>query len=131
MFLGGEKMKPAIRWLRISYITGAVLDGLIGFLMLIPSRMGETEFRYPMGLGAALMFGWAILMLWGNEKPLERKGILLITIFPVITGLVAAGIWAAASGLLPVGRIMPSSILGLALIILFGFSYLRARSAAK
>jgi hypothetical protein len=130
-FQGEAKMKSAIRWLRICYITGAVFDGLIGFLMLIPSRMGESEFRYPMGLGAALMFGWTILMLWGNKKPLERKGILLITIFPVITGLVATGIWAAASGFFPAGRIMPSSILGLALIILFGFSYLKARSASK
>ena len=81
-------MKSAIRWLRANYIAGAFADGLIGILMLIPSRMGETEFRYSMGLGAALMFGWTALLLWGNMKPLERKGILLLTIFPVITGLI-------------------------------------------
>jgi hypothetical protein len=124
-------MNTAIKWLRASYIAGVVADGLIGILMLIPSRMGETEFRYPMGLGAALMFGWTALLLWANIKPMERKGILLLTIFPVITGLIATGIWAAASGLFPVEKIIPSSILGLAVIFLFGFSYLKARSAEK
>ncbi|NIM90197.1 MAG: hypothetical protein GTO17_04535 [Candidatus Aminicenantes bacterium] len=124
-------MDSAIRWLRASYIAGAVADGLIGILMLIPGRMGETEFRYPMGLGAVLMFGWAALLLWGNIKPLERKGILLLTIFPVITGMVVTGIWAAASGFFPVKKIIPSSVLGLALAFLFSFSYLKARSAEK
>lgn len=124
-------MKSEIRWLKISYIAGAVADGLAGILMLIPNRMGETEFRYPMGLGAALMFGWTALLLWGNIKPLERKGVLLLTIFPVITGLVVSGIWAAASGFFPVEKIIPSLILALALIFLMGFSYLKARSAEK
>ncbi len=124
-------MKSEIRWLKISYIAGAVADGLTGILMLIPSRMGEIEFRYPMGLGAALMFGWTALLLWGNIKPVDRKGVLLLTIFPVITGLVVSGIWAAASGFFPVEKIIPSLILALALIFLMGFSYLKARSAEK
>lgn len=124
-------MESEIRWLRASYIAGAVADGVIGILMLIPSRMGETEFRYPMGLGASLMFGWTAILLWGNIKPLERKGVLLLAIFPVITGLVVTGIWAAASGFFPVKKIIPSSILGVVLIFLFGFSYMKARSAEK
>jgi len=124
-------MKSAIRWLRLSYIAGAVADGLVGILILIPSRMGETEFRYAMGLGAALMFGWTVLLLWGNIKPLERKGVLLVTIFPTITGLFLTGIWAAASGFFPVEKIILSSILLVALTLLFGFSYLKARSAEK
>jgi hypothetical protein len=124
-------MKSAIRWLRVSYITGAVADGLAGILMLLPGRMGETEFRYAMGLGAALMFGWTALLLWANLKPLERKGVLLLTIFPVITGLFLTGIWAASSGFFPVVKIIPTSILQVVLVILFGFSYLKARAVEK
>jgi len=124
-------MKSAIRWLRASYITGAVADGLVGILMLIPSRMGETEFRYAMGLGAALMFGWAVLLLWANVKPMERKGILLITIFPTITGLFLTGIWAAANSFFPMERVIPTLIFQVMLILLFGFSYLKARSAER
>jgi hypothetical protein len=121
-----DRSQAAVRWLRASYITGAVADTLVGILMLVPGRMGETEFRYPMGLGASLMFGWAALLLWADRKPVERKGVLLLTIFPVITGLLATGIWAAASGRLPVTRILPSSALGLSLIGLLGFSYWKA-----
>ena len=122
-------MDASIRWLRISYIAGAVADALIGILMLMPARMGETEFRYPMGLGAALMFGWTALLLWANRKPMERKGVLILTIFPVITGLLLTGFWAVAAGRFPMQRIIPTTILGLALIILMGFSYWKARRA--
>ena len=122
-------MESAVRWLKVSYIAGAVADGVIGILMLLPGRMGETEFRYPMGLGASLMFGWAALLLWANKRPMERKGVLVLTIFPVISGLVATGIWAVAAGHFPVQKIVPSSILGTALILLMGFSYWKATVA--
>ncbi len=122
-------MQSAIKWLQASFIAGAVADGLIGVLMLVPSRMGETELRYPMGLGASLMFGWTALLLWAYRKPMERKGALVLTIFPVISGLVATGIWSVAAGHFPVQKILPSSILGSALIVLMGFSYLKARRA--
>jgi len=120
-------MEASIRWLRASYIAGGVADLVIGILILVPSRMGETEFRYAMGVGATMVFGWTALLLWAYMKPVERKGVLLLTIFPVITGLIATGIWAAASGFFPLQRIVPTSVLGLALILLMGFSYLKAR----
>ena len=80
------RKKIAVRWLKASYIAGVLADGLVGVLMLIPDRMGETEFRVPMGLAASLMFGWTALLLWAYRKPFERKGVLLLTIFAVIFG---------------------------------------------
>ena len=127
----GLGMESAVKWLKASYTIGAIADGLTGILMLLPERMGEVEFRYPMGLGAALMFGWTALLIWAYQRPMERKGILLLTIFPVISGLVGTGIWAVAAGHLPMQRIVPSTILGIALIIFMGFSYRKAAVAAK
>jgi hypothetical protein len=37
-------MKSEIRWLKISYIAGAVADGLAGILLLIPDRMGDLKY---------------------------------------------------------------------------------------
>ncbi len=131
MTRAAAQTESALRWLRASYLLGAAADGLIGILMLLPGRMGETEFRYPMGLGASLMFGWTGLLLWAYQRPMERKGVLVLTIFPVISGLMATGIWAAAAGHFPVQKIVPSSILGTALILLMGFSYWKAAIAGK
>jgi len=121
-------MSRKIRWLKASFLAGAVADAAIGVLSLIPSRMGQTEVTYPMGLAATLMFGWTLLLIWGYRKPVERKGLLIITIFPVIIGLLATGLYAVAVGIFPVGRIVPTSVLGIGLIALMGYSYLGARA---
>jgi len=120
-------MNRKISLLKASFLAGAVADAGIGVLMLIPSRMGQTEITYPMGLGASLMFGWSLLLIWAYRKPVERKGILIITIFPVITGLMASGLYAVAAGIFPIARIVPTSILGVGLIALMAYSYLGAR----
>jgi hypothetical protein len=40
-----------------------------------------------MGIGASLMAGWTVLLGWAACDPIERRGVLLITFFPVLTGL--------------------------------------------
>ena len=122
-------MIAPVRWLKASFIAGAVADAVVGVLMLIPSRMGEVEYRYPMGLAASLMFGWTLLLLWGYRKPVERKGLLLLTIFPVITGLMSSGAYQVARGAFDLVRVLPTMILGAALIALMGFSYFNARGS--
>ena len=121
----------AVRWLKLSFMTGAVADAIVGVLILIPSRMGEAEFRYPMGLAASLMFGWTVLLLWGYAKPVERKSLLLITIFPVITGLMASAVYQVAIGAFTLGRVLPTVALGIGLIGLLGFSYFKARALSR
>lgn len=119
-------MHRKIRWLKASYLAGAVADFGTGILALIPSRMGQTEITYPMGLAATLMFGWALLLVWGYRKPVERKGVLVITI-AAIPGLLASGLYAVAAGIFPFTKIIPSSVVGIGLIALMGYSYLNAR----
>jgi hypothetical protein len=120
-----------VTWLRTSYWVGAIADAVVGILTLVPSRMGETEFRYPMGLAATVALGWTVLLLWADRKPVERKGILLITVFPVITGLLVSGVYSVASGLLPVARIIPSSVVGVFLIVLMLYSYWNAGNLGR
>ncbi len=118
----------AVAWLRVSYWAGAIADLLIGALTLVPSRMGETEFRYPMGLAAVLMICWAGLLMWADRKPMERRGVLVPTV-AVVVGLIASGAYAVVSGIFPFQRILPTSVLGVVLIALFTFSYVNAGRA--
>lgn len=123
--------------LRISYWVGAITDGFAALAMIFPElgkRMfGLTDstpgsnYTLAMGMGAALMLGWTVLLLWADREPLLRKGILLITVFPVIFGIVIAEIMAVTSGLIPVDRMIPLWVMQAALSILFVFSYQNAR----
>ena len=118
-----------VTWLRTSYWVGAVADAAAGIAILIPSRMGEAELRYPMGLAASLMFGWTALLVWADRKPVERKGILLLTVFPVIAGLLASGIYAAAVGMLATSEVVRRSVVLVAISALMLYSYVRAARA--
>jgi len=62
---------------------------------------------------------------------MERRGILLLTIFPVICGLLVSAGWAAAQGLVPPWEAVPLMAMGGAIMCLMGFSYRKAAIAAR
>lgn len=125
--------------LRISYWLGAIADGFMVVPMLSPRVGGALfgiedfdpgdEYRYAMMIGASLMLGWTVLLLWADRRPLERKGILLITMFPVIIGLALAGVFAVKVGMIGVERMIPTWVLQTILIVLFSCSYHSATRA--
>lgn len=127
----------AIRWLRASYWAGAILDVLAALSMLSPRLFAATnglsgfrpgsEYRYAMGMGASLMLGWTVLLLWADRKPVERRDVLLITIVPVVAGLVVNEIVAVRAGFLPLATTAPIWIAQALLSILFVTSHRRAR----
>ncbi len=132
-------MKRKVFWLRVSYWVGAVTDGL-AVIPLASQRAGNllfgrgdfvprsAEYRYAMWMTAALMLGWTLLLIWADRKPVERKGILLLTIFPVIFGIVTAQIYGVLNGLLAIERIIPLWVHLAALSSLYIFSYFKARN---
>jgi hypothetical protein len=120
-------MKNKIIWLRISYWVGAIADGIATLRMLFPKIAYGAEYRYALGLGASLMLGWTFLLVWADRKPLERKGVLLLTVFPVITGILLAEIYSVTKGLITFEKMLPTGIFLVVLIALFLFSYLNAK----
>jgi predicted CoA-binding protein len=78
-----------------------------------------------MRLGASLMLGWTVLLLWADRKPLERRGVLPITVF-VIAGLAWAGGYAVGAGLIPLPNMIPSWGFQVFLVVLFLYSYFRS-----
>ncbi len=90
---------------------GAAFDALSIIPMLFP-RVGIAVYgieglaidgglRYALAFGAALMLGWMFLLLWADRKPVERRGVLLLTVFPVMVGLNIADIYFSSTASSP------------------------------
>lgn len=126
----------ARKFLRASYWVGAVFDALVIIPMLLPKVASVAfgipnfnpgnDYGYAMYIAASLMLGWVFLLIWADRKPVERSGVLLLTVFPVLTGLIFSGIYAVTSNLIPVDKMLPTWIMQAILALLFGFSYLNA-----
>ncbi len=133
-------MHKKVFFLRISYWVCAIFELLTVMPMLSPKLFGLTlgipdfhpgnDYRYAMGVATSFVLGWVALLIWANRKPLERKGVLLLTI-PVFVGNVISGIYAASSGLIKKTTMLPSWIMQIIIIVLFGFSYYYARKTVK
>ena len=126
-------MEKDILLLRLSYWAGAIIDIIVGIAMIYPPFFAMMEgfvsftpgvdYTFAMGLGAPLMFGWTILLLWGDRKPVERKGILLITVFPVISGIYLNRLIGLSTGFVSLEGSLISLIIPIFLVILFLGSY--------
>jgi hypothetical protein len=124
--------------LRISFWIGAIIDALAAIQLLIPnlwaSSYGLTidtangALNLALVTAASLMLGWTGLLIWADRKPLERKGILLLTAFPVVFGMAANNVYAAASGLITVQSVLPFLAMQCVISVLFVFSYFNART---
>ena len=87
-------MNKKILFLRISYWVGIIVDAweAVKLTLLRYSALPDTlEIKGPVlgglfgvGQGMALMWGWTLLLFWADRKPMERKGILLLTIVPAM-----------------------------------------------
>ena len=127
-------------WLHTSYWMGAVLDLLVGLNMAFPRLVGVDRVlslftptpasRFAFGMGAPVMLGWTILLLWADRKPLERKGLLPITIL-VVLGEVANEIAAVAAGSIPASILVSTWMLQAVMCGVFLFSYLYARRSER
>ena len=86
----------------------------------------DVPYRYAMAMGGALMLGWTVLLLWADRKPVERRGVLLITDL-VILGLIGGSLFAWCAGFLPAGAAIGMVAFQAALIVLFTACYLASR----
>jgi len=91
-------MRKAIILLRFCYWLGAILDAraAINLTLLrfreLPAGILAQQALHSLGPQAlwatgdayALMWGWTALLIWADRKPLERRGVLLLTAVPVI-----------------------------------------------
>jgi hypothetical protein len=127
--------------LHVAYWTGAVVDAAMVVPLSVPAVAAAmlgvngfapaADYRYVAALGAALMAGWAALLVWADREPVARRGVLLLTVCPVVLGLAAAGGYAAASGLVRPVHMVPTLAIQLGIVVLFLTAYRRADALAR
>ena len=121
--------------LRTAFIAGAVVDAGAAIGMAFPDRfgaslrynppfdLGRAEFRYGMRYGAPLMVGWTVLLIWACFDPIARRDVLLITIAPVVAGLMLHDAQALRRGELRRGPVLAIRSMQLVLTALFAAAY--------
>lgn len=129
-------MNDPRRLLRASYRIGAVVDAAALVTLLVPSAAAAmlgihrftpgADYRYAAGVGAALMAGWTVLLIWADRRPVERCGVLLLTVCPVLIGLIAAGGYAVGSGLVRLPYLLPVFTVQIGICVLFITAHRRA-----
>ena len=100
--------RTKILTMRTAYWLGVIADALWTVALVSPPVFGlltgrpgfdpDLPFRLTMGIGASLMAGWTLLLVWGSCNPVERRGVLLLTACPVITGLSVVAVVGIVNG---------------------------------
>lgn len=89
------------------------------------------DYRYVSGIAASLMLGWTFLLAWGSFKPIERKGILLLTVAPVLAGLLISSVLAVQSGFIRMASMLPLWVFYALIIPLYVVAYIIAAGMEK
>ncbi|MBP7736500.1 MAG: hypothetical protein KA369_11050 [Spirochaetes bacterium] len=132
-------MDKKVLFVRITFIAGAVADALFVPPLMFPKLAGmvigindfapDATALYLMNVGAALMAGWTGILLWAAANPIERRGIIPITLFPLLSGLIAAGIPFYMAGGISLGRMAPLWCVSVILMIAQGIGYFFMKNA--
>jgi hypothetical protein len=120
--------------LKLAYLLGAITDFVVFLMMVFPQFAsafwgieGFTEqYYFAMGLGAPVMLGWSLLLLWAYKKPVERRTIAPLTILAII-GIAITNIIMVTRELFTVTGMLPSFIIQAILLALFSYGYITTK----
>ena len=127
-------MLSGMKILKLAFLAGAITDFLVFLLMVFPSlatifwgfREFDDKYYFAMGMGAALMLGWTILLLWAYQRPIERRFVAPLTII-VIIGIAATNIIMLNRDTFTITELLPTFIIQIILITLFSYGYMNTR----
>ncbi|MFH0790044.1 MAG: hypothetical protein V2A64_00255 [Candidatus Omnitrophota bacterium] len=119
--------------LRFTFYFGAAADSIIAAIWFaiacgcniadpLTGYIGSgQDFKVAMYIAALFMTGWAVILIWGAQKPIERKGILMITAFFLTLSIVVEVLFW--SNVMIGNRYLPGVIQRLFIVMLMSFSY--------
>ncbi len=123
-------------FIKTCYFFGVAADLIAALPLIFPeiaklmfglnSLNADNGYLYVSRIGASLMVGWTLLLVWGSFKPIERKGILLLTVFPVLIGLLISSVLVVNSGFIETKFMLPLWIFYAIIIPLYIYAYILA-----
>ena len=126
-------MSKKIKFIKTLFYIGAIVDVIAAIPLLFPvlaqssfgleSYQVTDDYLYTSRMSAALMLGWAFLLFWGASKPVERRGLLLITLFPVVVGMIISSVLAVNSNFIEAKFMIVSWIYYLLIIPAYIYGY--------
>jgi hypothetical protein len=127
-------------WLRRAYHLAALIDGVAAVGMAFPSQLwpadflepfdrDRPEFAYGTRVGAPIMAGWSLLLVWAGRVPVRRRGVLPLSC-AVLAGLAANDTVAIHAGRVTPTSLLPTRVLQAGTCCLLGAAYVGARAAA-
>ena len=130
-----KNQKKKMFLIKFPYWLGIGADALWAVALFFPSiygnLIGDPEFvpdfqtRQILSIAGVLMTGWTLLLWWAVRKPIERRGVILLTAVPVVSGLVIIELISLFNGnALPVWIIVKSIFL----VIFMITSYILSRT---
>ena len=124
--------------IKIPYWLGILADALWAIALFIPQVFAiltgrieyepDLETRLIMGIGGTLMLGWTFLLIWAVRDPIERRGVIILTAFPVVYGMFIITLIQFIAGNT---FIMWALVKTIILLTSMTFSYLLASKVAK
>ncbi|MFX0101311.1 MAG: hypothetical protein ACFFCS_17185, partial [Candidatus Hodarchaeota archaeon] len=91
------------------------------------SVIGDASYQYAMLIAAVFMLAWTILLLWADRKPLERRGVVLQTVIPVLAGLVLSRFFGYSLGIISESELIFTTIIQSVITFLFLTAYILTR----
>lgn len=132
--------KRKIVVLKTAFLVGAIADALIAiewFLISLglvdmpmhPSFFAGSgqDYQFVLSVAGLFMMGWALLLYWGSLRPIERRGILLLTAVMLFIAILSDGI--VFRHLFSAQQIVLGTSAKLLLVILFAGSYWYSKRA--
>ena len=120
--------KNAVTFLRVCYWLGMVADAAAAGQLLIvffKNIHSDTDpyLLQSTGIAFALMTGWTLLLFWADRKPLERRGVLLLTVLPVLFLLVLYRLILVVVGTFSLDDLLFKIVGAAVFMALFGIAY--------
>ena len=126
-------------FIKAPYVIGAIADLVWAIALIYPPILSvltgrqypglDLENRLIYAVGGIMMLGWTALLLWGYQKPIERRGVTLLTACPILIGLFTISLISVLNGSsYTIWILMKTAVLCIAMLTSYTLAHTIARS---